>query len=140
MKALLDLCRRFEGKRLKAYFCPAGVLTIGFGHTGTDVKKGMVITNEQAEALLRADAEIFVRAAMKLSPVLALPWHADRLAAIADFNFNLGSTRYKASTLKRCIDRGDWEGAKHQLRKWVFGGGRKLPGLVLRREAEAALL
>ena len=76
---------------------------------------------------------------MRLSPCL----HAesdDRLSAISDFVFNLGPTRYAASTLRRCVNAGEWNRAKTELAKWVWGGGRKLPGLVLRREAEAGLL
>ncbi len=137
--ALLALIRKFEGLRLKPYLCPAGVPTIGYGHTGKDVTLSMApISEPVAEALMHQDAEVFMRAAGNLSPVL---WFdEDKHAAIADFCFNLGSSRYKASTLKRRIDAGDWEGACDELQKWVWGGGRKLPGLVARRAAEAGLL
>lgn len=139
MDALLALIRQFEGLRLKPYLCPAGVPTIGYGHTGPDVRMDMPpISEEQAEALLLQDAAAFYRAAGKLSPVL---WTTPAAhAAIADFCYNLGTTRYKASTLKRRVDAGDWHGATEELQKWVWGGGKKLPGLVRRREAEAALL
>lgn len=138
-EALLALIRKFEGLRLKPYLCPAGVPTIGYGHTGKDVTLSMApISEPVAEALMHQDAEVFMRAAGNLSPVL---WFdEDKHAAIADFCFNLGSSRYKASTLKRRIDSGDWEGARDELAKWVWGGGRKLPGLVARRAAEAGLL
>lgn len=137
--ALLDLIRRFEGLRLKPYLCPAGIPTIGYGHTGADVSLGMApIDAATAEALLQRDVARFVRAALSLSPILAAS--PDKLAAIADFCFNLGTGRYKASTLKRKVDAGDWDAAAEQLGKWVMGGGRKLPGLVARRAAEAALL
>ena len=63
-----------------------------------------------------------------------------RLSAIADFCYNLGTTRYKSSTLRRKVRDSDWLDAADELQKWVWGGGRKLPGLVLRRQAEAALL
>lgn len=87
---------------------------------------------------MHQDAEVFTRAAGNLSPVL---WFAeDKHAAIADFCFNLGTSRYKASTLKRRVDAGDWEGAADELAKWVWGGGKKLPGLVARRAAEVELL
>ena len=62
------------------------------------------------------------------------------LGAITDFAYNLGVPRYRASTLKRRVDAQDWEGAATELHKWVYGGGRKLPGLVRRRQAEADLL
>ena len=88
---------------------------------------------------MQQDAEVFHRAAGKLSPVLWLEGDAKH-SAIADFCFNLGTTRYKASTLKRRVDAGDWHGAAEELEKWVWGGGKKLPGLVARRKAEANLL
>lgn len=135
---LYSLIRRFEGLKLKPYFCPAGVLTIGYGHTGKDVIASKNITIEEAEALLRKDVDYYVGAAIQASPILLD--NTNRLCAIADFCFNLGIARYKASTLKRCVDKGDWEHAKEQLQKWVWGGGKKLPGLILRRQAEAALL
>lgn len=87
---------------------------------------------------MHQDAEVFMRAAGNLSPVL---WFdEDKHSAIADFCFNLGTTRYKASTLKRRVDAGDWQGAAEELQKWVWGGGKKLPGLVARRAAEVELL
>lgn len=135
--ALLDLIRRFEGLRLKAYFCPAGVLTCGYGSTGPDIKPDTTWTKEQAEARMQRDAAVFVTATRKLCPVLPA---GDPLASISDFAYNLGATRLAGSTLRRKINAGDLGGARHELRKWVRGGGRVLPGLVLRREAEAALL
>lgn len=97
------------------------------------------ISEPLAEAALRQDADTLHRAAGNLSPGLWLAGDA-RHAAIADFCFNLGTTRYKASTLKRQVDAGDWNGASEELQKWIWGGGRKLPGLIARRAAEAALL
>lgn len=137
--ALLDLIRRFEGLRLRPYLCPAGVPTVGYGHTGPDVSMAMPpISEDQAEALMRKDAETFVQASAKLSPVLWFDEH--KHAAIADFCFNLGATRYKGSTLRRRVNAGDWRGAQIEIKKWVRGGGRVLPGLVARRTAEARLL
>lgn len=136
---LYELVRKFEGLRLKPYLCPAGVPTVGYGHTGPEVRlDSPPITPALAETLLQEDAEHFALAALKLSPNLAAD--PDRLSAIADFCYNLGTTRYKASTLRRRINDGDWHGAAEELEKWVWGGGRKLPGLVMRRAAEAALL
>lgn len=136
---LYDLIRQFEGCRLRPYRCPAGIWTIGFGHTGPEVTASSPpITREIANALMIEDAEKARRAALRISPILHR--HEDRAAAVADFIFNLGATRYKASTLRRKVDAGDWSGAALECRKWVYGGGRKLPGLVLRREAEARLL
>lgn len=138
MKWFLELIRKFEGLRLIAYLCPAGVWTIGWGATGVGIKKGLKWTKEQADARLLKDAMVYWLGAVKYSPILA--GSERKHAAIADFCYNLGTTRYKASTLKKRIDEGDWEEAAEELQKWVYGGGKKLPGLVLRRKAEVVLL
>lgn len=133
---LLELIRRFEGLRLKAYFCPAGVLTCGYGSTGPDIKPDTVWTKEQAEARMLSDATRFATAARALCPGQT----DDIRAALADFAYNLGATRLAGSTLRRKINAGDIDGARVELKKWVRGGGKILPGLVVRRAAEAALL
>lgn len=142
MDVLVCLCaliRRFEGLKLSPYRCPAGVLTIGYGHTGSDVTiYTRPISQEKAEALLKNDALYYLKVATKLSPSLLL--YPSKQIAIADFCFNLGETRYKASTLRRCINRHHWPAAQEEIAKWVWGGGKKLPGLILRRAAEARLL
>jgi len=129
------LVRHFEGLRLVAYRDPVGILTIGYGSIH-GVHKGMRITAPEAEARLAVDWEIAMRATLRLCPRL----EGRRLEAIADFTFNLGASRLAASTLRRRLNRADWQGAADELRKWVFAGGRKLPGLVARREAERVLL
>lgn len=138
MRILEPLLLRFEGLRTRAYFCPAGKITIGVGHTGPEVRLQDEWSREKCIIVMRMDAERFIRGTLALCPTLADNPHA--LAAIADFSFNLGLCRLKASTLRRRLNAGDIDGAGRELRKWVFGGGRKLPGLVLRREAERALL
>lgn len=138
-ESLPPVIRRFEGLRLKPYRCPAGVPTIGYGHTGPEVRMDSPpITKAMAELWLIEDATKACRSALLLSPTLA--GYSDRLAAIADFIFNLGAGRYKASTLRRRVASQDWDDAAHELRKWVWGGGKKLPGLVLRREVNATLI
>ena len=133
---LYELIRRFEGCRLAAYRCPAGVWTCGYGSTGTDVGPGTVWTLDQATARMRLDAERFASGTLRLCPGVA----GGRLAALADFAYNLGLTRLAGSTLRRRVRAGDWQGASDELAKWVRGGGRVLPGLVIRRAAEARLL
>lgn len=135
-ETLKSLIRRWEGLRLKAYRCPAGVWTCGFGSTGRDVTPTTRWTLEQAEARMNQDANAFEKSAKALCPSLT----GNNLAAIADFAYNLGTTRLAGSTLRRKINAGDIEGAKRELSRWVYAGGVKLPGLVLRRAAEAALL
>lgn len=136
MDALLLLIRRFEGLRLRAYYCPAGVLTCGYGSTGPDIKADTIWTEEEAEARMQLDAARFEASTRKLCPAL----QGDALAAVADFAYNLGATRLKGSTLRRKINAGDMAGARAELAKWVRGGWRVLPGLMARRAAEAALI
>jgi lysozyme len=136
------LCRRFEGFRAKPYLCPAGVPTIGYGATayldGRPVRLAdPPLSREAAERLLLGHIlRVYLPGTQALCPGL----QGKALAAITDFAFNLGLTRLKASTLRRRLLAGDLAGAAGELRRWVRGGGRVLPGLVLRREAEAQLL
>lgn len=132
--------KRFEGFGARPYLCPAGVWTQGYGRTGHGIgPRSARISQATADDWLDADLPVYAAAALALSPVLArLP--AEVGAAITDFCFNLGTTRYKASTLRRRVAAQDWQGAAHQLALWVHGGGRKLPGLVQRRAFEAAMI
>jgi lysozyme len=136
LQKLLILLKRFEGLSLKPYLCPAGIWTIGYGHTGGITKDTKPITKFQAEMLLMQDGEAAIAIAKKYSPNLK----GDKLLAIADFIFNLGAARYKASTLRRKIATEDWAGAEEQIQRWVWSKGRKLPGLIIRRAVEAELL
>ena len=136
LDALYRLVRQFEGCKLVPYLCPAGVWTCGWGSTGPDVFPGRRWTQEYADQRLEQDVARFVRGTLIFCPRL----DGDALCAIADFAYNLGLGRLKTSTLRRRLNSGDREAAKLELAKWVRGGGRVLPGLVLRRAAEAALL
>lgn len=138
------LCREFEGFRAKPYLCPAGVATIGYGTTVYPDGRGVTladppITREHAEEIL--DSQLrrqFLPGVLRCCPGLVA--HPAALNAVVDFAYNLGVGRLQTSTLRRCINAGDWAGASEQLMRWVRGGGRVLPGLVRRRKAEAALL
>lgn len=131
----LQIIKDSEGLELKAYVCPAGVLTIGYGSTGNHVKPGMVITEAQAEELLRSDLRRFedwVAAHCK-------PATDNQFSALVSFAFNVGEGALKDSTLRRKHLEGDYAGAAEQFARWNKGGGRELPGLVKRRAREAAL-
>jgi lysozyme len=136
------LCRRFEGRSLSAYLCPAGVATIGYGATryldGRPVRlTDSPITRDAAERMLVLQLErVYMPQALAACPGLT----GGRLAALTDFTFNLGVGALRASTLRRRVNAGDWAAVPGELRKWVRGGGRVLRGLVLRREAEIELL
>ena len=86
-----------------------------------------------------ADLMTALNATLRYCPVLATE-PEKRLAAIVDFTFNLGAGRLQTSTLRRRINQRDWHSAGQELRRWVYGGGKVLPGLVTRREAEATCL
>ena len=138
------LCCTFEGTVLKPYLCPAKVATIGIGSTRYEDGRAVAlsdppITLERAQSLLRLTlARDYLPGVLAASP--GLIQSPQRLAAIVDFAYNCGVPRYRASTLRRCVDAEDWTHAKYQIMKWTRGGGKVLPGLVKRRQAEAALL
>ena len=142
----IELAKRFEGfhrvaradlGRAQPYICPAGYWTIGYGHLCDP--KHPPITVAEAEIYLARDLQSALVATLRYCPVLATEPES-RLAAIVDFTFNLGAGRLQTSTLRRRINQRDWAAAAMELRRWVYGGGKVLPGLVARREAEAALL
>lgn len=135
IEELCKLIKRFEGCQLKAYICPAGVVTCGWGSTGPDVTLTTVWTQEQADARMVRDATRFLSEAKKLCPNVS----GNRLAALADFCYNLGSGMLKTSTLRKKVLSEDWNAVPAEFRKWVNGGGKKLKGLVIRREAEVEL-
>lgn len=130
------LIRQFEGDKLTAYICPAGVLTIGVGHTGSDVKRGMTITQAQSDALLVADLAKFEKA---VAAAVKVPLTQNQFDALVSFAFNVGVGALRDSTLLRLLNAGDYKGAAAQFGRWNKGGGSVLPGLVKRRADEAAL-
>ena len=129
-----DLIKEFEGLRLDAYRCPAGKLTIGYGHTG-DVSETMKITEHQADVILDHDIECFEVDVRELAPLA----NENQIQALTSFAFNVGIAALMRSSLLRLLNEGDEVGAAEQFDKWVYAGGRVLPGLVKRRAAERAL-
>ena len=146
-QSAIELAKRFEGfeKRVKRgteiaavpYVCPAGFWTIGYGHLCS--QDHPPITQDEAEAYLAQDLVKALSATLRYCPVLATEPEG-RLAAIVDFTFNLGAGRLQASTLRRRVNQRNWSEAATELARWVYGGGKVLPGLVTRRAAEASLL
>jgi len=102
-------------------------------------RKHPPITEAEAEVYLARDLQSALAATLRYCPVLVTESEG-RLAAIVDFTFNLGAGRLQTSTLRRRINQRDWAAAATELRRWVYGGGKVLPGLVARRAAECALL
>ena len=135
LKELYRLIKQFEGCRLKPYLCPAGVWTCGWGSTGQDVIPGRTWTQEYADRRMEADAEKFAKGTLSLCSQLA----GKDLCAIADFAYNLGVKALEGSTLLKKLNAGDFAGAAAEFPKWNKAGGKVLPGLVKRREAERTL-
>ena len=132
----IDLIKQFEGFRSKAYICPAGVLTIGYGSTGKHVQPGTSINTAYGEKLLREDVARFESAVNRL---VRVPMSQGQFDALVSFAFNVGEGALAKSTLLRKLNAGDYSGAAQEFKRWNRGGGRVLAGLVKRREAEATL-
>jgi lysozyme len=131
-----DLIISFEGIRLEAYKCPAGVWTIGVGSTVPAVHAGEVITKQQALARFDKDLTKFENAVDRLVKV---PLTQNQFDALVSFTFNVGEGALAKSTLLKKLNAGDYDAVPSELMKWTKGGGKELPGLVRRRRAEAAM-
>lgn len=137
------LIARWEGWRPRPYLCPAGVPTIGYGFTYYEDGRYVTLldapmSKERAHRLLTHLLRTkYMRIAHILCPGAVTP---GQLAAVTDFCYNLGTGNLKNSTLRRRINAGEWDLVPDEFRKWVRAGGKKLNGLVLRREAEIAYL
>ncbi|MDB9983435.1 lysozyme [Candidatus Pelagibacter sp.] len=131
----LELIKEFEGLELEAYLCPAKVWTIGYGHTKT-VRKGMKVTEKQAEALLKKDLE---RVEKAIETNVKVPLTQNQYDALCSFIYNVGGGAFQKSTLLRLLNAGDYEGAQAQFQRWNKASGVVLKGLVRRRAAERAL-
>ena len=134
-KQTLDLIKKFEGCRLKAYLCPAGVLTIGYGHT-KGVKPNQTITQKQADELLLSDLTEFERAVKSL---VTVPVNDNQLGALVSFAYNVGIGALQKSTLLKKLNAKDYQGAANEFFRWNKAGGKELKGLTLRRQAEREL-
>ena len=134
-RAGLGLIQTFEGCKLSAYLCPAGVPTIGYGRT-TGVKLGQTITQAQADAWLLEEYDGFER---KVRALVKVPLTANQLGALVSFAYNVGTGALGSSTLLRLLNKGDYAGAALQFARWNKAGGRVLNGLTRRRKAEADL-
>jgi lysozyme len=132
----LALTKSFEGLRLAAYQDCAGVFTIGYGHTGPALYKGMAINEADAEVLLRADLAEAVACVNRAVPATI---SQNQFDAMVDFCFNAGRGNFLQSTLLRKVNLRDFAGAATQFGLWVHAGGEVVPGLVRRRKAEAEM-
>lgn len=127
------LIKRHEGCRLKAYLCPAGVPTVGYGHT-EGVKLGQKISQHQADVILESDLEFYEEQVTALCKGLKLT--QDQFDALVSFAFNVGHSALANSTLLKKLRKNEIQGAADEFPRWCKGGGKVLPGLTKRREEE----
>ncbi|MDE6338443.1 MAG: lysozyme [Muribaculaceae bacterium] len=125
----------FENLCLTTKRCSAGVPTIGYGHTGPEVKMGQKITKERAEEIFNKDIDMISAEVLKVIPPDIDQCKFD---ALVSFTFNLGIAALKRSALLKKIKANPEDpGIRNQFLRWVYAAGKKLPGLVKRRAMEA---
>ncbi|KAA1013225.1 lysozyme [Paraburkholderia panacisoli] len=133
------LTKSMEGCSLTAYPDPASggsPFTCGYGHTGSDVKPGMTITQAKADAWLDYD---IARSAQIVNSLVHVYLNQNQFDALVDFVFNVGAGNFRSSTLLRLVNAGSFAAAADQFPRWTQAAGKVMPGLVKRREAERAL-
>lgn len=134
-KAGIELIKRHEGLRLAAYLCPAGVPTIGYGHT-KGVRFGQVITEAEAEQFLIED----LKTSEQEIDSHNLQLNQNQFDALVSFVFNVGAGNFRSSTLLRRVRfNPDDRDIENQFKRWVYANGRVLPGLIKRRNDESKL-
>lgn len=134
-----NLIRSKEGLSLKAYPDPGtggAPWTIGYGHTGPEVHPGMVITREEADNLLRQDAE---RVSAQVQNMVTAPLTQNEFDALVCFVYNVGIGNFAKSTMLRKLNQQDYDGAANEFDRWTRAAGHVLPGLVARRQEEKDL-
>lgn len=131
----ISIIKFFETLRLKAYLCPSGKPTIGWGHT-KGVSLGQTITEAQAEKFLEEDYKEMEQAVKTL---VTVPLTENQLQALTSFTYNVGINAFKSSTMLRKLNASDFEGAYNEFDRWIYGNGKKLNGLIKRRKVERTL-
>ena len=137
----ISIIKRFEGLRLRAYLCPAGLPTIGYGSTwyenGSKVKMGDVITIDRADRLLLFTVAEFEK---QVDTLVTSAINANQLGALTSFAFNVGMGNFRKSTLLRKVNANpNDQTIRAEFMKWIRANGKVLTGLQRRREAESAL-
>ena len=137
----INLIKKFEGFSAKPYLCPAKVVTIGYGSTRDTDGKAITmahpaITEQQAISLMQSTLVTYEDA---VSRYVTAYINQNQFDALVDFAYNAGAQNLRTSTLLKLLNAKDYEGASNEFSKWVYGGGKKLNGLIKRREAERIL-
>lgn len=131
----INLIKKWEGFRARAYLDPVGVWTIGYGHTH-GVQPGQTITEPQALQLLESEVQHYADAVKRLVTVAL---NQNQFDALTSFTYNLGVGAFSQSTLLCLLNQEQYQGAADQFLRWVHAGGHVLPGLVSRRQEERGL-
>lgn len=131
----IELIKKYEGFRAKAYVCPAGVLTVGYGTT-RNVYRGMVVNEQQATNLVYQDVEEFER---EIKKSVTVPLRQCQFDALVCFVYNVGSGNFRSSTLLKRLNDEGYSEVPGQLLRWNKAGGRVLEGLNRRRTSEGLL-
>lgn len=135
----IDLIKKYEGFRSESYQDSVGVWTIGYGTTrinGQPVKEGMTITKDQALQLVKQEVN---KLWSQIESITKVSLNENQMNALVDFAYNLGFNALKTSTLMMYVNESKFDEAANQFSRWVYAGGKVLPGLVKRREAEKQL-
>ena len=134
-EAGIFIIKKWEGFRGSAYLDPVGIWTIGYGHT-KGVAPGHVMTEPEASHLLIEELKTYENAVRRL---VSVPLSQGQFDALVSFCYNTGIGALSQSTLLRYLNESDYKAAADQFLRWVYGGGRVLPGLVSRRQHERRL-
>lgn len=131
-----NMIKAWEGCKLTAYRCPSGLLTIGYGHTGPDVTPGKQILQADADALFENDIKKFADSVAAELDGASI--NGNQFDALVSLAYNIGIHAFHKSTLfKKVMANPSDKSIRSEFVKWIYGGGRILPGLVKRRIAEA---
>ena len=128
----IDLIKHFEGCVLTAYKCPAGVWTIGYGHT-KDVQPGDEWSEDHANHMLEVELEEYEN---YVNTAVKVPLQQNQFDALVSWTYNLGGGNLNASTMLKVLNAGEYDEVPNQMLRWNKAGGKVLEGLTRRREAE----
>ncbi len=129
----VSMIKPLEGLELVPYYDVAGVLTVCWGHTGSDIIEDKTYTRQECEVFLEADLEKVKR---KIDPLITVVLPEPTKAALYSFTYNVGVGAFSRSTLLEMLNAGDLIGACNQLHRWVYAKGKKWKGLITRRQIE----
>ncbi len=132
----LVLIPAYEGVRYEPYKDVAGVLTVCYGHTGSDIQLGKLYSDAECNALLHDDLTKVRRA---VDPMIKVPIDDNTRVAIYSFVYNVGPGAFSRSTMLRKLNAGDIAGACDEMKRWTYAGGKQWQGLINRRETERAI-